>query len=212
MVGFLAAIAAPIENGASQTPETTSTEAEPPPAPDPVPDPNPNPPSTGGGGESSGSSAGSGGERRSPGSDGTASNTDAVDSSSVTTERVDMDTQRDRRRHERQVDQHDAQAAAAQKPRAARSQLPREGGNAAGLGIVAHGNEATQADYELFLLCLAGALALALMLLAAVPAHVLAGVSPALVERRREIEVVIAAVLWSVLIGLLVARYVAQPG
>jgi hypothetical protein len=59
---------------------------------------------------------------------------------------------------------------------------------------------------------LAGALAVALMLLAAVPAHVLAGVSPALVERRREIEVVIAAVLWSVLIGLLVARYVAQPG
>jgi hypothetical protein len=50
------------------------------------------------------------------------------------------------------------------------------------------------------------------MLLAALPPRVLAGVSVALSERRRGAEIIIAAVLWSLVIGLLAARCSAQLG
>jgi hypothetical protein len=81
------------------------------------------------------------------------------------------------------------------------------------LGIgVAEPEGSTLARTELFILGFAGALALVLTLLAAMPAHVLEGFSNALAARRREVEVMMAAVLWSLLIGLLVARCAVQPG
>jgi hypothetical protein len=57
---------------------------------------------------------------------------------------------------------------------------------------------------------LAGALALVLLILAATPPRVLAGVSVALAARQRKVELGIAAVLVSLVFGLLAAQCGAQ--
>jgi hypothetical protein len=207
VAGLIVAIALPVERGASQTPATTSTEAVPPPAPDPVPDPDPNPPPADGGssGDSSGSSGGSGNASPSPVSDGTGS-------IATSTDRRESETKPEPKQQKQRADERSLQATAAHEPRDPPSRPVSQAGNTMGLGVVAQPKASTLLGLELFVLGLASALALALMLLAVIPPHVLAGVSVALAERRREAEVVIAAVLWSLVIGLLAARCAAQLG
>jgi hypothetical protein len=207
LAGLVVAIALPIERGASQTAATTSTEAEPSPAPDPVPDPNPNPPIAGDGSssDSSGSSGGSDNANPSPGTDGTESTT-------ASTDRREPRTKPEPKRPKQHADRLDQQATAAHEPRDPASRPASQAGNAIGLGLVARPKASTLDHLELFVLGLAGALALALMLLAALPPRVLAGVSVALSERSRGAEIIIAAVLWSLVIGLLAARCSAQLG
>jgi hypothetical protein len=213
VAGLVAAFASPVERGASQTPASTSTEVGPAPAPDPVPDPNPSlPPSGGSGGDSSGSSGGSGSVSPSPSSDGTVSPTDATESTAASTALGEAETKPGPTRQKKQADKPAVQAVAAHKPRDPASRSAGQAGNLAGLGVAAKSKAPTLAHVELFILGLAGALALALMVLAAIPQHVLTGVSVALAERRREVEIVIAAVLWSLVIGLFVARCAAPVG
>lgn len=213
VAGLVVAIASPVERGASQTPATTSTGAEPAPAPDPVPDPNPSPPPSGGsGGDSSGSSGGSGSVSPSPSSDGTGSASDAADSTAASTARSEAETKPGPTRQKKHADKPAVRTAAAHNPRDPASRSAGQAGNLAGLGVAAESKASTLAHVEVFILGLAGALALVLMVLAAVPQHVLAGVSVALAERRREVEIVIATVLWSLVIGLLAARWAAQLG
>jgi hypothetical protein len=208
LAALVVAVAVPVEHGASQTPATTSTEAEPPPAPDPVPDANPNPPQAGGdgSGDSSGSSGGSGGGSPSAKRDGTASAITSTDGRK-------SEAKPEPRRQKQHADKLDLRAAAAaHEPRDPASRSASEPGNTMGLGFVAQPQASTLVFLELFVVGLAGALALALMLLAAIPLRVLAGLSFVLAARRREAEILIAAVLWSLVIGLLTARFAAQLG
>jgi hypothetical protein len=206
LAGLVVAIAAPIERGAGQTVATTSTEAEPSPAPDPVPDTNPNPPTAGdSSSDSSGSSNGSGNATPSPG-------TDSTESTTASTDRREPKTKPEPKRPQQHDGRLDQQATSAHEPRDPALRPASQAGNAVGLGVVARPQASTLDHLELFVLGLAGALALALMLLAALPPRVLAGVSVALSERRRGAEIIIAAVLWSLVIGLLAARCSAQLG
>jgi hypothetical protein len=59
---------------------------------------------------------------------------------------------------------------------------------------------------------LAAALALTLMLLAVLPSRTLTGVSVGLAVRRRNVELALAAVVWSLVMGLLAASCAAQLG
>jgi hypothetical protein len=73
------------------------------------------------------------------------------------------------------------------------------------LGVGAQSN-GSRADLELFVLALAGALAVVLLLLVATPPRMVAGVSVALAARQRKVELGIAAVLLSLIFGLLAAQ------
>jgi hypothetical protein len=204
IAGLVVAVASPVEHGAGQTP--------PPPAPDPVPDTNPNPPPTGGssggdstgspggssGGDSPGSSRGSAGASPPPASDGTESSTNLRDGQ-------ESETTPEPKRQKQHADKPDQQTTAAPE---ARDPPARPAGIALGGG--ARPEASTPADLELFILALAGMLALVLLLLAATPPHVLAGVSVALAERQRKVEIGVAAVLMSLVIGLLAAQCGAQ--
>jgi hypothetical protein len=214
VAGLVVAIAWPVERGASETPATTTAEVEPAPTPDPVPDPNPNPAPTGGsgGGDTSGSSGGSASAGSSPTSDGTGSTTHTTESTAASTARGESKTKPERRRPKERADKAAVQTGAAHEPREPASSPGSQAGKMAGLGLVAESDASTLVHVELLILGLAGALALTLMLIVAIPRHLLAGVSVALAERRREVEIVIAAVLWSLIIGLLVARCAAPLG
>jgi hypothetical protein len=77
-------------------------------------------------------------------------------------------------------------------------------------GVGAQAKASTPADLGLFVLALAGALTLVLLILAATPPRVLAGVSVALAARQRQVELGITAVLLSLIFGLLAAQCGAQ--
>jgi hypothetical protein len=204
ITGLVVTVAFPVEPGAGQAP--------PPPAPDPVPDTNPNAPPTGGssggdpsgspdsssGSDSSGSSSGSTGASPPPVSDETESSTNSRDGQQ-------SGTRTEPKRQKEHADKPDSQANAAPE---ARDPPARPTGSLLGLG--ARPNTSTPADLELFVLALAGALALVLLILAATPPRVIAGVSVALAARQRKVELGIAAVLVSLVFGLLAAQCGAQ--
>jgi hypothetical protein len=210
IAGLFVAIALPAEPGAGQTP--------PPPAPDPVPDANPNPPPTGGsnggggtggstggtggssggtggsgGGDSSGSSSGSQGASSPPASGGNESNSNSGDG-----QQAEAQPESEPKREKQDVDKPDVQAAAASE---ARDPPVRPAGLADG------GAQPDVSDsLELFVLALAGALTVVLLLLAATPPRMLAGVSVTLAQRQRKVELGLAAVLLSLIFGLLAAQ------
>jgi hypothetical protein len=212
IAGLFVAIALPAEPGAGQTPP-------PPPAPDPVPDANPNPPPTGGsnggggtggstggtggssggtggsgGGDSSGSSSGSQGASSPPASGGNESNSNSGDG-----QQAEAQPESEPKREKQDVDKPDVQAAAASE---ARDPPARPAGLAPGGG--AHPDVSD--SLELFVLALAGALTVVLLLLAATPPRMLAGVSVTLAQRQRKVELGLAAVLLSLIFGLLAAQ------
>jgi hypothetical protein len=203
VAGLVVAIVSPAEPGVGQT--------SPPPAPDPVPDANPNPPPTGGssggdssgplddssGGDSSGTSSGSAGASPPPASGGTESSRSSRDEQQSQTK-----PEPKRRKH---ADNPDLQAIAAPEVRDPPTRLS---GLAPGVG--AQAKASTPADLGLFVLALAGALTLVLLILAATPPRVLAGVSVALAARQRQVELGITAVLLSLIFGLLAAQCGAQ--
>jgi hypothetical protein len=198
VAGLVVAIALPVEPGAGQTP--------PPPAPDPVPDANPTPPpsggSSGGGssespdsssGDSSESSSGSTGASPPPVSDGPESSTSSRDEQQP-------EPKAEPKREKQHVEKPDRQATAAPD---ARDPPARPAGMALGVGAQPNG---APADLKLFVLALSGALAIVLLLLAATPPRLLAGVSVTLAARQRNVELGIAAVLLSLVFGLLAAQ------
>jgi hypothetical protein len=205
ITGLVVAVALPVEPGAGQAPP-------PPPAPDPVPDANPNAPPTGGSsggdssdspdssseGDSSESSSGSDGAGAPPVSDETESSTSSRDGQQ-------SEPKPEPKRQKQQADKPDPQAKAGSE---ARDPPARPAGILLGLG--ARPNASTQADLEPFVLALAGALAVVLLLLAATPPRMLAGVSVTLAARQRKVELGIAAVLLSLVFGLLAAQCGAQ--
>ena len=130
-------------------------------------------------------------------SDGTESGTNSRDGQ-------DSETKPEPKRQKPEADKPDPQATAAPE---ARDPPARPAGIALGVGAQPN---TPSSDLELFVLALAGALALVLLLFAATPPRVLAGVSVALAERQRKVELGIAAVLLSLVIGLLAAQCGAQ--
>jgi hypothetical protein len=199
VAGLVVAIALPVEPGAGQTP--------PPPAPDPVPDASPTPPPSGGssgggasespdsssGSDSSGSSSGSTTASPPPVSGGPESSTSSRDEQQP-------EPKAEPKREKQHVEKPDRQATAAPDPR---DPPARPAGLA--LGVGAHPN-GSSADLKPFVLALSGALAIVLLLLAATPPRMLAGVSVALAARQRKVELGIAAVLLSLVFGLLAAQ------
>jgi hypothetical protein len=130
-------------------------------------------------------------------SDGTESSTNSRDGR-------DSETKPEPKRQKPHADKPDPQATAAAE---ARDPPARPAGTAPRVGVQPI---APSSDLELFVLALAGALALVLLLLAATPPRVLAGVSVALAARQRNLELGIAAVLLSLIFGLLAAQCGAQ--
>jgi hypothetical protein len=202
VAGLVVAIALPVEPGAGQTP---------PPAPDPVPDANPTPPPSGGssggggggdspespdssgGGDSSGSSSGSTGAS-SPSAGG------GPESSTSSQDEEEPEPKAEPKREKQQVEKPDREGTAAPD---ARDPPARPAGMALGVGTQPNGSPA---DLKLFVLALAGALAIVLLLLAATPPRLVAGVSVTLAARQRKVELGIAAVLLSLVFGLLAAQ------
>lgn len=210
IAGLFVAIALPAEPGAGQTP--------PPPAPDPVPDANPNEPPTGGsgggggtggstggtggsgGGDSSGSSSGSPGASSPPVSGGNESSSNSGDGQQEEAEaQAEARAISEPKRQKQDVDKPDVQATAASE---ARDPPARPAGLAPDGGAQPN----VSANLELFVLALAGALTVVLLLLAATPPRVLAGVSVTLAQRQRKVELGLAAVLLSLIFGLLAAQ------
>jgi hypothetical protein len=208
IAGLFVAIALPAEPGAGQTP--------PPPAPDPVPDANPNPPPTGGssggggtggssggtggagGGDSSGSSSRSPRASSPPASGGNESSSNLGDGQQ-TQAAAEAQAESKPKRQTQDVDKPDVQAAAASE---ARDPPARPAGLAPGGGAQPNVSD----NLELFVLALAGALTVVLLLLAATPPRMLAGVSVTLAQRQRKVELGLAAVLLSLIFGLLAAQ------
>ena len=209
IAGLFVAIALPAEPGAGQTP--------PPPAPDPVPDANPNEPPTGGsgggggtggstggtggsgGGDSSGSSSGSPGASSPPVSGGNESSSNSGDGQQGAEAQAEAQAKSEPKRQKQDVDKPDVQATAASE---ARDPPARPAGLAPDGGAQPN----VSANLELFVLALAGALTVVLLLLAATPPRVLAGVSVTLAQRQRKVELGLAAVLLSLIFGLLAAQ------
>jgi hypothetical protein len=212
IAGLFVAIALPVEPGAGQTP--------PPPAPDPLPDANPSPPPTGGssggggtdgstggtggssGGNSSGSSSGSPGASSPPASGGNESSSNSGDGQQAEAEaeaEAEAQAKSEPKRQRQDVDKPDVHAAAA-------SETRDPPARPAGLAPYGGAQPNVSDNLELFVLALAGALTVVLLLLAATPPRMLAGVSVTLAQRQRKVELGLAAVLLSLIFGLLAAQ------
>lgn len=214
LVTALLAIAGPVEVGVGQT--APPGETEPAPAPDPLPDPNPEPtpppspspapapdPSPAPDGETGGGDIASGSSAASPGTRAAREGT----GSTATSARRQSEAKRARTRQEPRSEGPGLQATPGHEPHEPSSGLP----NSLGLGF-ASPEGATRPSVELFVVGLGGALALALFLVAVMPPHLLGGVSVVLCGRRRQAEIIIAAVLVSLVVGLFAARAAAQLG
>lgn len=206
---LVAALTWVVPPAVGQTPDPPLPTAEPTPAPDPIADPSPapspGPAPAGEGGSGGASDGGSGGSSGSASIPSVSTAPSSGGGSSVEPSAPQASTKPTPKREKPAVEPSPP-ATAAHEPRD-----PPLTQAARAIGLLVAQPKGSARPLQL-ILGLAAALALTLMLLAVLPPRMLTGVSAGLAEQRRNVELALAAVVWSLVMGLLAASCAAQLG